>query len=1460
MAACKLLNLIVIVLLLLQSNVASAGLLAASRGNGFASMYERVSTPDDSTYFHPKVNLDINLAIEFTIPMPFGIPDIHINQNLISDSHTFDPDGSCFISRGGGNVIQGLLDGASLVAGFTAASMLAASSPLTGPALALLPGGAAIAFVPALMLDSLFRYCARYTIAGRFVDHGCSRYDTAGNCIAYNDTDGKAKLCIYNDPWDWPIDTPTSSVLASMPSLTSAPSADSLGLTSLLGSYMPFHYQERIPSGVTTNQLLDSMISMKLSKTHPASVSGMYFLVAPYLSTILSSNIPYGNMVVIDGDGASGCVDVPEAPPPPPFCNPMCAGISQPTVSRVCTENIRQANGTYLTNSVSGNVCAPAGVLTRDSATGKVITPKTNDFNVLQNSYETSLIRVSFADFQIPVCSSSTNSMCVNIIYGTSTKYNLHYKYNDFIETCNINKTNTPCVSFNPSGFMPSAPSPYRLLYINSKAQCTNTSPCAPTPWYGMSPTFDSNGNITSNVFDSSSPLEIYGIDGSQFYDLGMHYSGPNSTPTSLPATIQLGDRNKSSILINALIDEVNHAGQVGVTYQYASEVNKSFVARPPAPKPFVGSCNQVFCDPNNLSNCSPSVGCTSTNINPQMVICLGNPAICGSVGENTMGSPTTVSLYGNAYRAIATDSDYQIPNSVSATPIKGSYTTDTPSVYNGGLEYNLASGGGNSALIYSRGASKICVYSGYNNITRQIIAKNISLLTSALQNPSVRISDRIYPKPNAFLPDQVIPGNTILPFNNYCYPGRDISSLTAQYPCNSCNGTLCPIDPKTNFTTDSAQISLPTEVNRPMNPLEAGLCAPVPYPVCPEITSSQGVDGFAYWSSATAGNAIVSGTCPKGGNGSPTRQCLFGNGLVGTWGPVKDPCNMVNVCPAIDTPTMNNGYTTWPMSGFTLEGRSTTYSLDYPAGIDPVRIGGEVIGNDCPSGYTVNGSGLYSFVLASSPVGPNQLRINVVQPDLIYSITDNDGNIIIDSKSIALSDLWLSSATNDTNILTAVNIKSKIMAITNERGDTSPGKPMRDCLKMYSAYDEVVSNELGVYSALGNIYGFQAVFTPSNIRVGDFVASPQWGPVKNPCVSTAPKRSCPMLPTQPAHSPFDPNYINTCSSAKCPGIYGRLFIPASINTVTSELLNLNSNGSGGRRLYSTYTGIEGNVMQSSYVEAKGFAWCTQRFSTDRTCIGDMLYNLPTGSLVISPCMGGLAGALFTCNKEGKWDMYNIDQSNYSGPLYNYDPNTCQPSTIPALGVIDIEGYYTPLPLYSSSTNNIHDYVSGINSRLSLNDFLSRIPLEPPKTCQATTMGNATWQVGSVGQSYTGTCSSGYSPTPVYNCNSSSCSRGTVNPTATCNSDGTWGIVNNPCMLAGACPSIYVGNYFLAPSGPQAKGAVINFSAGSRVNSMHCNGEKACTCVNGNWSCYNDFGGAYCPAACSAEEYPVPCY
>jgi hypothetical protein len=611
---------------------------------------------------------------------------------------------------------------------------------------------------------------------------------------------------------------------------------DSMDAGDTDGDYSPYHHLQPKESLTMTDKALGALatalsytpLGVIINGILPNSISSLFkFLTTP--NQIVESNI--------------GCIDIPLAPGPPPFC---------PTLNYFSTaETVRLCN--------PGEVPTPANVC----AVGEIVSSSTNVFQdkYIFNTFFKPSARVGFHRL-LPICQTSADKDCVSF-QGDLTLSDAFY-----IKSCSNAGKNEPCAK--PNLQKVALPAKY------------NTDPFR--KFYHIQSTTDSSIVAEGQWADVSSTqykAKLVGIDIGDYEDVNLSYNTPSSdiavgTSSSSNSPFSVNEftadgsqiKNSDKFEICSDIATTTNALSPETKINMLSSSNTALQAlslpRLPSPKPIVAKCGQEIC--------GQTYNCDSTHTDPKIVACLGESQLdgtykncqCGILSKNT----STYYLHGQEFDSLITDDNY--------ASWLTEYPDPKPAVYNSNKEY-VSGIEFDDNKVYKRGGTKICLL-GYADPSNKVISKLKALIdqngqavksypddniNSLLTYPSFDPVDKIdFNKASGNLkinPKYFESGDSIIP-----YPGR-----------NS-NINLTTLDPT-------------RETLRSMTALEENLCIPIPQPSnCPsEITTEY------QWQEALPGTTQT-GSCNSGystANGQlPQRLCIPLNDS-SAGGQVVNPC-----------------------------------------------------------------------------------------------------------------------------------------------------------------------------------------------------------------------------------------------------------------------------------------------------------------------------------------------------------------------------------------------------------------------------------------------------------------------------------------------------------------------------------------------------------------------------------------
>jgi hypothetical protein len=705
---------------------------------------------------------------------------------------------------------------------------------------------------------------------------------------------------------------------------------------------MPFHKNTPAPPAVTGGDNLVVIGAMIVAAglfvpglgAGAIAVGGALMLAGGIMELIevITSTINY---VVFKN---VGCIDVPLAPSPPPFFSPLIPANAYPGVISICkyspkyyldssTQSGLLSNGytqaqidqmQYKQNSTSDDLCENGGTLGSAKQ---------------YSTYENPAVRIHFSN-PLPICATqSTYDVCVMGSSLDSPK-EIQTDNNGLLPVCSESIINN-CVRF-PSGRATGGP--FRTNYSLTASSALGASGFVSNPV-----------DTTYVVVDPSlQSLALKGIDDAEYVDssIGNTVTAFDTDGQERSFYVSLNDSGDQVCVTDKTVSGADVA---------LACVDRPLVMNPPSitPCPTSTSCGysgqDISTQPRmSISLGSPAktaiMGIDTTIINPEdNTSFLAPTAFCAQddivTSGNSSSNQAPCYIYGSQFTAYITDADNQ-------TPATSSNGTITPNIggaeYVGGIQYSQG--------VYCRGATKLCL-SGYNNPGKVVVAKIIELTNSDTGTTELvvsdKISDRVIPASSASLPlnpntlfnkeTGYITGSTQITRLAYGFQqspggeyyensactsnGRSCIASSVSYPtstiCTCPDYTTTPTSTysctiqgceyafevsdggtkTTSYTgyTDGFNQYLLSDGNgygeRPLNPLEQGLCTDITQPTCPAITSPGTNDGLATWpktdSGLTATGTCLGGTETADGN-APTRQCLF----------VDSATNKPNGCP----------------------------------------------------------------------------------------------------------------------------------------------------------------------------------------------------------------------------------------------------------------------------------------------------------------------------------------------------------------------------------------------------------------------------------------------------------------------------------------------------------------------------------------------------------------------------------
>jgi hypothetical protein len=440
------------------------------------------------------------------------------------------------------------------------------------------------------------RFCARPAAPGRNGNQtniypGCN---FKADDPRYLSPNPRVQVCAYEDPWAGNAADPSDYNKRKM----------------------LYHYNTRYSE---TTDLVKALADLGIDSTKlflsESSKNNIGTTLAEMLNRFSGEALTKINLIVVDGDDAIGCVDLPIGPYPPPFCPTLGNGQPYPLGQRICEPNAQPT---------MANQCMVS------------VTPTT---------FEQPAIRVTFDDI-IPRCNNNmqAGTECVNF-YSDSGATSLAQNINPPVDTMAICGTGSaPCVQL-PQGKTYTNNLPIRAMYTN----LTN---------YYKSP-YESNIYSLYRVSDVG--IKIYGVNASPYQDLVLQYSnGSYNTPTVTIDDGRDGENNPANrqrSFMARLEYKTESLTEKEVCLYETTGGNSTkldCVDRPSMPKPVVTPCNTPLCPPTGDCN-TPiirAVTCNSTAASPKMVVGVGNP-IDYKIAIYTNNTTNTLELYGDTSLSI---------------------------------------------------------------------------------------------------------------------------------------------------------------------------------------------------------------------------------------------------------------------------------------------------------------------------------------------------------------------------------------------------------------------------------------------------------------------------------------------------------------------------------------------------------------------------------------------------------------------------------------------------------------------------------------------------------------------------------------------------------------------------------------------------------------------------------------
>ena len=612
------------------------------------------------------------------------------------------------------------------------------------------------------------------------------------------------------------------------------------------------------------------------------------------------------------------------------------------------------------------------------------------------------------------------------------------------------------------------------------------------------------------------------------------------------------------------------------------------------------------------------------------------------------------------------------------------------------------------------------------------------------------------------------------------------------------------------NGVCDLGSVGSPTR-NCSMTGLWGAIVLP-----CVRITCAATNDSSAYalFPVANAGDSNVAGSCYDGMSGFPARDCFYN----GTWSESRNPCS-TTPCPAL----RNNGNADWEspddvnqlVNGTCVAG----YNTSLPAPQRMCNLNGQwatEITNPCQP-------------LFCTKTSPSYSPFNAEWPESVQAGFSASGTCVAGYSGMT----------------------SRMCLLTGEWGTPSPACQPIQCAAIGNdgAHSSWPQTQAGQSASGTCLAGYEGAPTRLCSITG------KWEEVSSPCA----QKKC------PAGTISNSMWNETLGGLSATGIC----VPGTTGTVTRSC---STDGIWGPVIGScvgllcpaeTVDNAEwletpqGNVATGSCVNGYGSV-----STPSRPCLENGVWGAITGDCVRLQCNAetfdnaewpqvdsmtdGIRG---TC--VAGWQGVPLRNCSAAG-LYSAVSNPCVRMTCPPLenesgvwpsvnaGTSDVQGTcmagYDGTPVRNCAIN-------GTWSAIVSGECVAR-------SCQAETAGQVSWPTTPAGGVAGGSCSAGYSGSPSRSCSSVGeweaivnpcvqnicpavtdghvewpstpalslpvegvCELGYYgNPTRSCDADGNWGAISNPCAQL-LCPSVYDGNANWSPT-PAGQNGVGNCTAG----------------------------------------------
>ena len=600
----------------------------------------------------------------------------------------------------------------------------------------------------------------------------------------------------------------------------------------------------------------------------------------------------------------------------------------------------------------------------------------------------------------------------------------------------------------------------------------------------------------------------------------------------------------------------------------------------------------------------------------------------------------------------------------------------------------------------------------------------------------------------------------------------------------------------------------------------------------CTRITCAASNDSSAQalFPAANAGDSNVDGTCYDNTSGFPARDCFYN----GTWSEVRNPCS-TNPCPAL----LNNGHADW----------------DSPNAVD------QLVNGTCVAGYDTTlprpqrmckGNGQWATEITNpcqplfcTKSSPSYSPFNAEWPESVQA----------------------GSSASGTCAAGYFGTTARACSLAGEWGTPSPACQPIQCAAIGNdgAHSSWPQTQAGQSASGTCLAGYEGAPTRLCSITG------QWEEVSSPCA----QKKC------PAGTISNSMWNETLGGLSATGIC----VPGTTGTVTRSC---STDGIWGP-VVGSCVGVlcpaetvgnaewletpQGNVATGSCVVGYGSS-----STPSRACLENGVWGAITGSCIRLQCNAdtfdnaewpqvdsmtdGIRG---TC--VAGWQGAPLRNCSATG-LYSAVTNPCVRITCPPLegesgawplvnaGTLGVEG---TCPAGSDGTPVRNCAIDGTWSAIVSGDCVAR-------SCQAETSGQVSWPATPAGGVVGGSCSEGYSGSPSRSCSSVGeweaivnpcvqnvcpavtdghvewpstpalslpvegvCELGFFgNPTRTCDADGNWGAISDPCAPLLCAPG-FAGNADWSAT-PAGQNGVGNCTAGYEGAPM-----RACL-ADGSWN------------------------